>query len=314
MAKSTPTKWGYLNRSGDLAIHLSFDHGSQFREGLAVVDLKGKKGFISTDGTLRIPARYGPETQTFFEGLALVQVAPGRCGYINKDNDFIVDPIYDWGGCFSEGITFVRIADRYGYIDKNGAVIVEPQYECASDYSCGFASVYDGEEWHYLDRNGSQVANLIGGSGDFHEGVATIWVDDANALLLTSAQTIRLPNLQWVSEYCANERIEIRHGERYGYVDKRGQVVIPARFDEASTFSDGFAAVRVKSKWGYIDVAGNMVIQPQFDEASFFKEGLARIALKGQDGFIAPDGNVLFMTRYKAGFSFSEGLTPVYTA
>jgi hypothetical protein len=312
MAQSTRIKWGYLNRSGDLAIPFSFDHASQFGEGFAVVDVKGRKGFISTDGTMRISPQYGSETQPFFEGLALVEVKPGRCGYINKDNHFVIDPIYDWGGCFSEGIAFVRVADRYGYIGKNGAVIVEPQYECAGDFSCGFASVYDGEEWYYLDRNGKRVANLAGGSG-FHEGVATVWLDDMHALLLTSGETIRLPGIEWVSEYCENERIQIRDRKGYGYVNKQGQVVIAARFDEASTFSEGLAAVQVNSSWGYIDVAGNIDIQPQFDKASFFHEGLAGVTLKGKDGFIDGNGKVVFMTTYKAGFPFREGLTPIYT-
>ena len=50
----------------------------------------------------------------------------------------------------------------------------------------------------------------------------------------------------------------------YGFIDKRGDVVIEPKYDDACGFSDGLAAVKVGKKYGFIDHTGRMVIEPQF--------------------------------------------------
>jgi hypothetical protein len=43
--------------------------------------------------------------------------------------------------------------------------------------------------------------------------------------------------------------------DKYGYINEKGEEVIPPRFDDAQPFAaNGLAAVRVKGKWGYIRV------------------------------------------------------------
>ena len=44
------------------------------------------------------------------------------------------------------------------------------------------------------------------------------------------------------------------HGKngKYGFIDQSGNFVIPSIYDDASNFSEGFAAVKQKGKWGYI--------------------------------------------------------------
>lgn len=76
---------------------------------------------------------------------------------------------------------------------------------------------------------------------------------------------------------------------KFGYIDEKGQVVVPAKFDRAQDFSEGLAAVAFnaggKSKhelekprhWGYIDKNGKSVIAPQFRRARPFSGGLAAV-------------------------------------
>jgi hypothetical protein len=64
---------------------------------------------------------------------------------------------------------------------------------------------------------------------------------------------------------------------KWGFIDERGKFAIPARFDEVRDFVDDLAPVRVDRKWGYIDTAGRMAIEPRFQTAGEFREGLARI-------------------------------------
>jgi hypothetical protein len=45
----------------------------------------------------------------------------------------------------------------------------------------------------------------------------------------------------------------------------------------ALPFSEGLATVELGNKWGFINRSGKMVINPQFDFADSFSEGLAKV-------------------------------------
>ena len=55
------------------------------------------------------------------------------------------------------------------------------------------------------------------------------------------------------------------------------EVVIEAKYDEVSQFSEGLAAVRVGDKWGYIDDTGKEFLAPSLAWAGDFKDGVAYV-------------------------------------
>ncbi|MBI4751819.1 MAG: WG repeat-containing protein [Acidobacteria bacterium] len=66
----------------------------------------------------------------------------------------------------------------------------------------------------------------------------------------------------------------------YGFIDKTGKVVIPAVFDEAFPFSEGFAYVTVGLESYFIDKKGKKAIVPEKEPRSNgyfsrFRHGLA---------------------------------------
>lgn len=73
---------------------------------------------------------------------------------------------------------------------------------------------------------------------------------------------------------------------KWGYINKEGQFVIKPRFQKASDFSEGLAAVQVGDKWGYIDKQGRFVISPQFDFTWKFSDGLAWVVVHNKHSWI----------------------------
>jgi hypothetical protein len=59
---------------------------------------------------------------------------------------------------------------------------------------------------------------------------------------------------------------------QFGYIDKTGQLTIPARFEQARAFSEGLAAVKLGDCWGFIDHTGKQVIAPTYDRVTDFHE------------------------------------------
>lgn len=73
--------------------------------------------------------------------------------------------------------------------------------------------------------------------------------------------------------------LPVERNGMYGYVRQSGGEAIAPRFELATRFSDGLAAVQVDEKWGYIDSTGAAKIQPHFASASGFSDGLAVVSL-----------------------------------
>ena len=113
----------------------------------------------------------------------------------------------------------------------------------------------------------------------------------------------------------------VQVGERWGYINRRGKIVISPRFGEAGPFAEGRAKIYQNGKYGYIDRTGKIVIPPQFQLAEQFSEGLALVASgdykyafinrAGKTVIPPPDFKPVDFGPEEPGSSFSGGLAPV---
>ncbi len=98
-----------------------------------------------------------------------------------------------------------------------------------------------------------------------------------------------------------------------GFINQRGELVIPCRFDGVLPFSDGLAAVSLGGRDGYIDTRGALVIEPRFAQAGFFKESLAavRYAFDEPWGYIDKTGQMVIPPRFDTAGLFHRGVAQV---
>ena len=63
------------------------------------------------------------------------------------------------------------------------------------------------------------------------------------------------------------DRLLVRHGAYFGFIDRSEHIAIPCIYDEAWAFYDnGFAWIKKNGKWGIINTDGEEVITTQYDE------------------------------------------------
>ena len=80
--------------------------------------------------------------------------------------------------------------------------------------------------------------------------------------------------------------------EKKGYkLKSTNEVIISAKYDDASYFSEGLAIVELNGKYGFIDKTGKEVIPLKYDDAYSFSEGLAKVKLNGKWIKIDKNGN-----------------------
>jgi len=98
---------------------------------------------------------------------------------------------------------------------------------------------------------------------------------------------------------------------KYGYINDKGQVVIPLKFDYARNFSDGLAAVKIGDKEGFINEKGNIMFYCDVDNVNDFKEGMALIREETGDGYLNTKGEKVIKPVYNSAEDFSDGLALV---
>lgn len=117
----------------------------------------------------------------------------------------------------------------------------------------------------------------------------------------------------WVDLF-SEGRAGVKKDGKYGYIDLDGNIVIPLIYDVTRRFREGRAVVEKAGKWGFIDVNGNTVIPFIYDWGNSFSDGRAQVKKDGKYGFIDLDGNIVIPLIYDDTHPFREGRAGVKKA
>jgi hypothetical protein len=155
------TNWGYIDRTGNLAIPALYKNAEPFSEGLAAVHTGGLWGYIDPNGRMILPPRFR-FARPFSEGLAAVE-ENGRWFFIDKNGNTAIglDKTVIDASHFSEGLAPVKTGNLWGYIDMTGAFAIPPRFASASAFTDGLAVVADPQQswlrYHLINMTGTVV-------------------------------------------------------------------------------------------------------------------------------------------------------------
>ena len=179
-------KFGYINTNGELVIPAKYNWAYPFSEQRAFVIKGDYKLVIDTEG--KTITKYADDTERsdFSDGYAIIQ-KKGKYGYINKDGKVVIKPSSKWYYVehFSEGLAVYwegpkSFESGYGYINKKGKIAIKPIYSQAYDFSEGLACVQNGKTYKYgfINKKGKQVIKCqYDYALSFENGLACVWKD-----------------------------------------------------------------------------------------------------------------------------------------
>ena len=300
-----------------------------FYDGLALVKKGSKWGFIDKTGEVVIPLEYG-DVGSFSEGLAAAE-KDGKYGFIDKTGKVVIPLEYDNVGGFSEGLAAAEKGKKYGFIDKTGKVVIPLEYDVKyADlpiFKEGFAGVTKDSKCGFIDKTGKVVVPLeYDGAQNFNEGVACVYKDvtkepnsifrDCKYGFVDNTGKLVVPlEYDSYSERFSEGLARVFKDGKYGYVDKTGKVVIPIKYsvqseDFKTDFHEGLAAVYSNQtwKWGFIDKTGKVAIAQEYDNVDDFKDGLAWVIKGGKWGCIDKTGKMVIPLEYDEVTRFSGGI------
>ncbi len=283
------------------------EQNAKTKEKIEIVTLKptgkaGKYGYLDKSGQLAIPYQY-QMTNVFNEGLAHVKLN-NKWGYIDKNNSKIIDFKYDEAKPFSQGLAVVQQNGKYGYINKEGKVLIPFEYDDANSFVEEKAEVWKNGQKEILDfpepvspeevaptpaaPPTSTIRNPMLSKKELRlvERAGKYGFEDGEGNILIAPQY----NIAYDFK---DGLAQVQLNNQWGFIDKKGTVICEIQYSDCNAFSEGLAVVQKNGKYGYINNQGKIVIPLQFDTATDFKDGKASVGQNGNTFWINQKGRKL---------------------
>lgn len=293
------TKWGYMNDRGAMFIRPQYDYAYDFQSnGLAVIQLKDRSGLIHLSGQVVVPPVY-QSINEFSEGRAAVTDEEGF-RVIDEAGNILTPKAYSYIGTYREGRVLFTETDlqgnyTYGYLDRQGKEVIPAQYDYGSSFADGKALVkVKDNEYALIGLDGKRLATYP------YDYVGP----PSEGLLAFKKQS----------------------DGKYGFIDERGNVVIPPQYTGAQPVRDGRVVVNTAkdygNKYGLIDRTGKFILPPTYNSIELLREQRAAIGeaidpeqpVAGSKFALADSTNGKFLSDFKYyGMSeYKNGLASVY--
>jgi hypothetical protein len=309
-------KLGFINEEGLEMIKPSYDDASLFSEGLAAVMKNSKYGFINKAGKVIIKYQF-QDAEGFHNGAAIVK-KDSLYGLINKNGEFIISPKYEELSEAADNIYMGVRNDHSGYIRKDGSLITELVFDLAGDFKNGFAIVNKDEKYGLLNTSGKFIIDpkylelvFIG-----NELLKALDENEHWGILNVKGEAILPFQYDAIGEFHEN-RAMIESGNKCGYANEHGEIVIPVKFPYTSIllttgqFQNGYALLKQKYKSMLIDSSGKTISFPNCEDYGRPSQGLFPIKKNRKWGYSDTKGKIIIPCKFEFAESFENNFAVV---
>ena len=312
-------KWGYIDSFGKIIIDTKYDALDKFDEkGRARFLSKDKFGVIDCGGKIIIPPAY--DYLDMFGNLSITVAQVGNNYGIINDNFEVVAPFeYDYIYSFNDNTSTVAYKDGFfGIISTDGTPISDFKYTYMEDFKGGLALAFDGG-YGYINHNGEEVIETI--HSDVRQGTTL-----SIFLQYNGKWALYAPNGENMTGFIytnvgsfANGLSPVSQigedGEKYGYINDNGDMIIPCIYDSALEFKYGKAVVKKGNYSGIINIEGEPIIPFVYTgfNSSYDYNVIAAANEEGKWGLISFKNEKLCDFKYDYIFDFENGFAYTLT-
>ncbi len=248
--------------------------------------IKDKWGYCDKWLNIKIPFIFDLASE-FYGNVAIVETEK-KIGLINNLGKYIVLPQEDisincWNGKFIEVI--LSYSNRHLYNLEGNKIIDDTFEDLKFNNDCSLLLLKKDKLYAVYDLMGNKITDHIYEKSEY------------GALSITEKGAF----------------ISMKKDGKWGFIDKKGNTIIPFIYDDVREFSEGLAAVKSKNKWGYINESNSIIVDFNWTDADLFEEGVAIIKDERGYGVINKEGkNVIWtMFGYESINRINNGLIAV---
>lgn len=290
-------QWYLINRQGQ-EIQGPFDDLYEQSENLYIIKSGNFYGAIDIYGNYIIKPQFD-KMGDFKNGKAYF-VLKGQYGFVNKDGQTF-KARYQWISDFDENnIAIVKFNNFYGLINNNDSLFLNARYDLIiKAENSNFILVRNNIYGFYSSKN-CFITDI---DNDFKKEVSASYYTNGKLfkLIKNKKQAIMDANGKITIEYgqfdevyfAQNNLIRVKVKNKYGYTDRKLNIVIPARFTEASDFKDSLAVCKTKTENTIINTKGNSVFKTK-GQIQHISNGLFWIEEENGNFIVNKNGTVIF--------------------
>jgi hypothetical protein len=261
-------KWFFINRQGQI-ISEAYDEINELSNSVYVVKEDGEYGALDHFGQQVLEPKF-EKLGDFKNGFAYF-TSEGKYGFVSKTGT-MHKAEFDWISDFDENHTaIVKMNNKYGIINAGGKEILRPAYDLILKTGFDVYIVIAGNSYGFFSA-----------AGCFFSSVSYDYLKEKPVEFYTDSVVFKL----------------LKEGKQ-SFIDRNGKTHINfGAYQEINFVSDGLMRVKQKNKYGFIDKRLNVVIPYKYQEAGDFKDSIAIVKLKESNILLDPSGTEVYSTVY----------------
>ena len=303
-----------MDEQGLPIIPAQYQHTGLFSNGLASVVRDGKLGFIDKNNDVIIDFLFD-DAQDFDEGRAVVEI-DGYFGWIDRTGDFVLPAEFDDIGSISNQLIYAYKDDQYAFFNKRGEQLFNTWFDEVFAFNNGLAKVIKDKETGLIRTDGSYLIRKKNADlRYFSEGIFFYDLGDSMNLI-TPDDSLLLPFFVDRIGMLSENRAIIEKEGSYGYIDGKGTIVIPIKLNiypnyfQFAQFNNGHARVSRLGKYALLDSLGENVLPAIFTNIGSFGPLIA--VTKGDKwGYVDASTRLVIRYIYDYAYDFVNGVAVV---
>lgn len=313
-------KYGFIDTTGRMIIKPQFDHVEVLEKPGSIHDKpkhylvkkdiseEGKtrqiEGLVSYSGVMVIAPKY-QAIQPFHHGLAPVfSFKKKKWGCINEKGKEVIKTKYDQIKRIDEEYVMVKVDKKYGMIDKKDKWLVPAKFNDSDFY-------YFNKKYIWRRKSGKPI--LI----DIHTGIqkeftfviedyfsneyAAISVNNKFGFINKKFEMVIEPRFEKDPNHWMRFNKEgfaiVKENGRFGVINTKGDYIIESKYDDIKNGGYDFMIVKLQEKMGLVDRNGNIIADPIFDGIQVDREDMISASVGSKKGFINKNGDFIILQK-----------------
>ena len=266
-------KWFFVNRQGQ-SISKTYDEIGELSNSIYIIKINGKYGAADQFGQTVIEPKFSKLGD--FKNDFAYYIEDNKYGFISRAG-IQHKAEFDWISDFNnKQVAVVKKDNKYGLVNAAGKKILEPQYDLVLKTNTSVFIVVANNNYGFFSSEGcflSQVSYEFSKekpaefytNGDYFKLIkkGAQSLSDKNGRTLITFDTY--DEINFFSDGLMRVRKDLKKEPRYGYLDKKLNMVIPLKYQTAGDFVDSVALVKNKNKFIMLNYVGIEIFSSDFE-------------------------------------------------